>query len=165
MKWQHFVPKSHGLVGYCHMFTIKHYDTLIYIPDQNFNFSNPSLCNFDLRWQILTWLYLIDNHFTEITVLSVRDRCYQVLPHKINLNSNTNFGMQGNKMVLFITTDLDFWGLTFAFIFRDQVCINTKNVTGLTQFIIVIFNRCHFTGWLTVFRSNETLKTEITSGS
>ena len=70
-------------------------------------------------------------------------------PHKINLNSNSNFGTQGNKMVLFTTTDLDFWGSTFVLIFRDQlllksVGINTKN--GLTQSIIVIFNRCHFTG-------------------
>ena len=43
-------------------------------------------------------------------------------------------------MVLFTTTDLDFWGSTFVLIFRDQlllksVGINTKNVTGLTQFI------------------------------
>ena len=41
------------------MFTINHYDMLIYIPDQNFNFSMPSLCNFDLMWQILIWSYLI----------------------------------------------------------------------------------------------------------
>ena len=68
MKWQHFYHKCHCFVGYWHMFTIKHYDTLIYFPDQNFNFSNPFLCNFDLRWQILIWSYLIDNHFTEITV-------------------------------------------------------------------------------------------------
>ena len=68
MKWQHFNHKCHCFVGYWHMFTIKHYDTLIYFPDQNFNFSNPFLCNFDLRWQILIWSYLIDNHFTEITV-------------------------------------------------------------------------------------------------
>ena len=61
-------------------------------------------------------------------------------PHKINLNSNSNFGMQGNKMVYFTTTDLDIWGSTFVLICRDQlllksVGINTKNVTGLTQFI------------------------------
>ena len=68
MKWQHFFHKCHCFIGYCHMVTIKHYNTLIYFPDQNFNFSNPSLCNFDLRWQILIWLYLTDNHFTEITV-------------------------------------------------------------------------------------------------
>ena len=60
--------------------------------------------------------------------------------HKLNLNSNSNFGMQGNKMVLFTTTDLEFWGSTFVLIFRDQllsksVGINTKTVTGLTQFI------------------------------
>ena len=68
LKWQHFYHKCHCFVGYCHMFTIKHYNTLIYFPDQNFNFSNPPLCNFDLRWQILIWSYLIDNTFTEITV-------------------------------------------------------------------------------------------------
>ena len=58
LKWQHFYHKCHCFVGYCHMFTIKHYNTLIYFPNQNFNFSNPSLCNFDLTWQILIWSYL-----------------------------------------------------------------------------------------------------------
>ena len=59
--------------------------------------------------------------------------------------------MQGNKMVYFTTTDLDIWGSTFVLICRDQlllksVGINTKNVAGLTQFIIVLFNRCHSRG-------------------
>ena len=66
-------------------------------------------------------------------------------PHEINLNSNSNFGMQGNKMVLFTTTDLDFWGSTFVLIFRDQlllksVGINTKNVTGFTLEFDLLFS-------------------------
>ena len=48
--------------------------------------------------------------------------------------------MQGYKMVYFTTTDLDFLGSTFVLIFRAQlllksVGINTKNFTGLTQFV------------------------------
>ena len=68
MKWQHFFRKCHCFVGYCHMFTIKHlwYNGLF--SRSNFNFTNPSLCNFGLKWQILIWSYLKDNHFTEITV-------------------------------------------------------------------------------------------------
>ena len=66
-------------------------------------------------------------------------------PQKINLNSNSNFGMQGNKMVLFTTTNLDFLGSTFVLIIRDQlllksVGINTKKYTGLTQFIHFFFS-------------------------
>ena len=140
LKWQHFYHKCHCFIGYCHMFTIKHYDTLIYFPDQNFNFSNPSLCNFDLRWQILIWSYLIDNTFTEITLYSlilqskimiwdfvydsVRDRCYQVPPHKINLNSNSKFGMQWCKMVLFRITVFVCW---FACYQKVELHCSTNN--------------------------------------
>ena len=65
-------------------------------------------------------------------------------PHRINLNSSSNFGMQGNKMVYFITTDLDFWGSTFVLIFRDQlllksVGINTKNFSESLVTIASIF--------------------------
>jgi hypothetical protein len=68
-----------------------------------------------------------------------------VPPQKINLISNSNFGMQGNKMVLFTTTNLDFLGSTFVLIIRDQlllksVGINTKKFTGLTQFIKIFFS-------------------------
>ena len=53
--------------------------------------------------------------------------------------------MQGNKMVYFTTTDLDFWGSTFVLIFRDQlllksVGINTKNVTGFTLEFDLLFS-------------------------
>ena len=61
--WQNFYHKCHCFVGYCHMFTIKHYNTLIYFPDQNFNFSNPSLCNFDLN--DIFW----SDHTLNITIL------------------------------------------------------------------------------------------------
>ena len=80
-------------------------------------------------------------------------------PHRINLNSNSNFGMQGNKMVLFTTTDLDFWGSTFVFISRHQlllksVGINTKNVTDLTQFIYFFHLKWHSINYL-LCRNND----------
>ena len=66
-------------------------------------------------------------------------------PQKINLNSNSNFGMQGNKLVFFTATNLDFLGSTFVLIIRDHlllksVGINTKKLTGLTQFIHFFFS-------------------------
>ena len=66
-------------------------------------------------------------------------------PQKINLNSNSNFGMQGNKLVLFTATNLDFLGSTFVLIIRDQlllksVGINTKKWHWFNSIYVFFFH-------------------------